>query len=302
MTTFVRSRDGRTLAVEERGEPEGHPIFLLHGTPGSRVGPSPRAAVLYRLGVRLITYDRPGYGLSDRLPGRTVADVARDVADVADALGVESFAVIGRSGGAPHALACAALLPTRTTRVAALVPLAPLDAEGLDWFEGMSVSNVTEYTAAANGQGAVLELLAPTADRVRADPTRMVPALDEELPEPDRRVMADYGIRRMLAMNFAEALRYSPAGWVDDALAFCRPWGFDPGLITRPTLLWHGDEDVFSPAEHSRWLGERIPGATLVIEAGAAHFASLAVLPDILAWLTAGTSRVVRRAAVRGPD
>ncbi|MER7134143.1 alpha/beta fold hydrolase, partial [Streptosporangium saharense] len=102
MTTFVPTRDGRTLAVDEKGAPEGNPVFLLHGTPGSRVGPSPRATVLYRLGIRLITYDRPGYGLSDRRKGRSVADVAEDMAVIADRLGIGSFSVLGRSGGAPH--------------------------------------------------------------------------------------------------------------------------------------------------------------------------------------------------------
>ncbi|GAA3097150.1 alpha/beta fold hydrolase [Streptosporangium carneum] len=287
MTTFVRTRDGRTLAVDERGELEGDPVFLLHGTPGSRVGPSPRAAVLYRLGIRLITYDRPGYGLSDRRFGRTVADVAEDMAAIADELGIASFAVLGRSGGAPHALACAALLPERTTRVAALVPLAPRGAEGLDWFEGMAVSNVDEFTAASLGHSAVTALLSPAVEQIRADPTHLVPALDHDLPESDRHVVADFGIRRMLARNFAEAVRHSAHGWVDDALAFSAPWGFDPGSITVPTLLWHGDADVFSPVGHSHWLGQRIPGARLVIQRGAAHFGALHVMPDIMTWLTA---------------
>ncbi|MEV7013604.1 alpha/beta hydrolase [Streptosporangium sp. NPDC051022] len=287
MTTFVRTRDGRTLAVDERGEPEGSPVFLLHGTPGSRVGPSPRATVLYRLGVRLITYDRPGYGLSDRRIGRNVADVAEDMAAIADALGIGSFAVLGRSGGAPHALACAALLPERTTRVAALVPLAPRGAEGLDWFKGMSVSNVDEYTAAALGHSAVTALLSPAVEEIRADPTRLVPAFDHELPESDRHIVADFGIRTMLARNFAEAVRHSADGWVDDALAFNAPWGFDPGTITVPTLLWHGDEDVFSPVGHAHWLGRRIPGARVVIQQGAAHFGALHVMPDIMTWLAA---------------
>ncbi len=286
MTTLVRTRDGRTLAVDERGELEGNPVFLLHGTPGSRVGPSPRATVLYRLGVRLITYDRPGYGLSDRRVGRTVADVAEDMAAIADALGIGSFAVLGRSGGAPHALACAALLPERTTRVAALVPLAPRSAEGLDWFEGMAVSNVDEYTAAALGHGAVTALLSPAVEAIRADPTHLVPALDHDLPESDRHIVADFGIRRMLAQNFAEAVRHSADGWVDDALAFSAPWGFDPGTITVPTLLWHGEADVFSPVGHSHWLGRRIPGARVVIQQGAAHFGALHVMPDIMTWLT----------------
>ncbi|MBG0826237.1 alpha/beta hydrolase [Planomonospora sp. ID67723] len=281
----MKTADGRTLAVDQSGVPDGIPIILLHGTPGSRVGPAPRPTILYRMGIRLITYDRPGYGLSDRFPGRSVADVAGDVAAIADSLGIERFAVIGRSGGAPHALACAALLPDRTTRLAALVPLAPRYAEGLDWFEGMSRSNVIEYTAAAHGHNALSALLDAVADEVRADPTRLVPALDTDLPEPDRHIVADFGIRRMLATTFAEALRDSAAGWVDDALAFNAPWGFDPARITVPTMLWHGDEDVFSPVGHARWLGRQIPDATVVIQEGAAHFGSLRVLPDVLTWL-----------------
>ncbi|WP_433416318.1 alpha/beta fold hydrolase [Microtetraspora malaysiensis] len=303
MTATVRTPDGRKLAVDEKGRPGGSPVFLMHGTPGSRVGPLPRPSVLYRLGIRLISYDRPGYGGSDRKFGRTVADATEDVSAIADALGIDQFAVAGRSGGAPHALACAALLPERTTRVAALVPLAPRAAEGLDWFKGMSQSNITEFAAAARGHQAVAELLSSAVAQVREDPTRLVPEVTTDLPEPDRHVVADYGIRRMLAGNFAEALRHSEAGWVDDDLAFNAPWGFDPATIAVPTMLWHGDEDIFSPAGHARWLGERIPGATVVIESGAAHFAALPALPDILTWLA--TSRLpeggVRTAAVPDP-
>lgn len=281
----VRTPDGRRLVVEEKGEPDGSPVFLLHGTPGSRLGPSPRASVLYRLGIRLISYDRPGYGGSDRLVGRTVADVAGDMEAIADALDIHRFAVLGRSGGAPHALACAALLPGRTTKVAALVTIAPREAEGLDWFEGMARSNIVEHTAAADGHSAVTALLSPTVEQIRADPMRLVPSFSSDLPESDRLVVADFGIRRMLAQNFAEALRHSAAGWVDDALAFSRPWGFDPSRIAVPTLLWHGDEDVFSPVGHARWLADRIPEATVIIQEGAAHFTALHVLPDMLRWL-----------------
>ncbi|MER7132630.1 alpha/beta hydrolase, partial [Streptosporangium saharense] len=190
-------------------------------------------------------------------------------------------------GGAPHALACAALLPERTRKAAALVPIAPWDAEGLDWFEGMAESNVNEFTAASLGHGAVAELLSPAVERIRTDPTRLVPALDREMPESDRHVVADFGIRRMLAHNFAEAVRRSGYGWVDDDLAFRTPWGFEPGAIAVPTLLWHGEADAFSPVGHSHWLGRRIPGAEVVIERGVAHFGALRVMPDIMAWLTA---------------
>jgi len=270
------------------GDPEGKPVFLLHGTPGSRLGPHPRSAVLHRLGVRLISFDRPGYGESDRMEGRQVADVAADVRAIADAYGLRKFAVVGRSGGGPHALACAALLPERITRGAVLVGLAPRGADGLDWFDGMAQSNVLEFTAASNGYEGIAAHTMPVADAIRADPASLIARLQADLPDPDKRVVADRGIRSMLIKSHAEAMRTSAYGWIDDALAFCSPWGFDPAAVNVPVLLWHGANDVYSPASHARWLAGRIPGATVIVQAGAAHFGALDVLPDILRWLSAG--------------
>jgi pimeloyl-ACP methyl ester carboxylesterase len=241
--------------------------------------------VLYELGVRLISFDRPGYGGSDRHPGRRVADVARDVEVIADKLELSNFAVVGRSGGGPHALACAALLPGRVTKAGVLVSLAPWAAEGLDWFAGMAESNVREYTAAASEPELLMATLAQIADKIKADPTSHVWTLRREMPEADRRVVADTGILQQLAKNFAEALRDSAAGWVDDNLAFCVPWGFNLSDIQVPVLLWHGENDVFSPAAHARWLAGRIPGAELWMGSDAAHFGALEVVPDVLSWL-----------------
>ena len=260
-------------------------MIYLHGTPGSRVGPFPRGQVLYELGVRLISFDRPGYGGSDRRPGRNVANVAQDVEAIADHLGLDTFAVVGRSGGGPHALACAALLPGRVTRAGVLVSLAPWGAEGLDWFAGMTVSNVREFTTAASEPELLIASLARIADMIKADPTSHVSTLGPEMPEADRRVMADTGIRSLLAKNFAEALRDSADGWVDDNLAFCVPWGFNLSDIHVPVLLWHGENDVFSPAAHTRWLAGRIQGAELWVSPDAAHFGALEVVPDVLSWL-----------------
>jgi pimeloyl-ACP methyl ester carboxylesterase len=270
------------------GDPDGWPVFLLHGTPGSRLGPHPRGAILHRLGIRLIAYDRPGYGGSDRQAGRRIADVAADVEAIADSIGLKKFGVVGRSGGGPHALATAALLPERVTRAAVLVGLAPRGADGLDWFDGMAQSNVLEHTAAASGYDGIAPFLKATADIIRADPASLIARLQAELPPPDRRVVADRGIRSMLIETYAEALRTSAYGWIDDALAFCSPWGFDLASVTVPVLLWHGASDVFSPASHAKWLAERIPGATMVVQAGAAHFGAFDVLPDVLRWLSAG--------------
>jgi pimeloyl-ACP methyl ester carboxylesterase len=216
-----------------------------------------------------------------------VAHAAADVEDVADALGINRFAVAGRSGGGPHALACAALLPERVTRVAVLVSLAPRDAEGLDWYAGMISSNIASYTSAERGIAAFAELIEPHVAEIRADPAAHLPFLMTDLPASDRRVLADLGIRTMLASNFAEAFKTSSAGWIDDVLAFISPWGFDPAAITVPLQLWHGDEDVFIPVSHALWLAERISTAKLTIKGGAAHFGAVRVMPEMLRDLVA---------------
>uniref|UniRef100_A0AAU2JM80 Alpha/beta hydrolase n=1 Tax=Streptomyces sp. NBC_00049 TaxID=2903617 RepID=A0AAU2JM80_9ACTN len=285
MRNQVRTADGRALIVERWGDPDGKPVFLLHGMPGSRLGPAPRGMVLYQRKMQLIAYDRPGYGGSDRHQGRTVADVAHDVAAVADSLGLDTFAVAGRSGGGPGALACAALLPDRVTRTAALVPLAPRDAEDLDWFAGMAASNVREYTTASTDPEELAARLIPRADGIRRDPGRLLDELRRELTANDRMIVSDAGLRSMLLRNYREGLRHSAYGWIDDLLAFSRPWGFDPADIRCPVLIWHGELDVFSPVGHSRWLAGRIPGVTTTIDPAAAHFAALHALPNVLTWL-----------------
>jgi pimeloyl-ACP methyl ester carboxylesterase len=286
---IVSSADGtRDLAVRISGNPTGFPVFFLHGTPGSRIGPAPRSQVLYKLGVRLISFDRPGYGRSDRLKSRQVADVAEDVERIAQFLGIDGkFAVLGRSGGGPHALACAARLPERVSRVGALVSLAPWDGMGPhQWLHGMSDSNIREYTTAVNDPEVLATRLVQVAAKIAADPTSHVAALSPEMPADDLRVMADAGIRALLARNFAEALaRGSADGWIDDVLAFCSPWGFDLSAIKAPVLLWHGGEDVFSPVSHTQWLGTNIDQAQVVIMPGSAHFGALEVVPDVLSWL-----------------
>ncbi|MFE2067025.1 alpha/beta fold hydrolase [Streptomyces sp. NPDC059467] len=292
MQTEVYSGDGRRLEVEEAGDPQGSPVFLLHGTPGSRLGPAPRPMLLYHQRVRLITYDRPGYGRSDRLAGRQVAHVSTDVAAIADALGIERFAVVGRSGGGPHALACAALLPDRVTRVAVLASPAPHDAEGLDGFAGMAASDTNQYSQALAGPDQLAASLRKRSLDIRADPRKLLAQLRWELTESDLQVVADAGIRAMLMRNFREALSVSADGWVDDALSFCRPWGFSLPAISAPALLRHGEQDVFSPASHTKWLADRIPGGTAVLHPRAAHFASLRVLPQVLTWLLGGRSRL----------
>jgi pimeloyl-ACP methyl ester carboxylesterase len=293
-------RDGK-LAYEEWGDPKGYPVFLLHGTPGSRLGPRPRTFDLHKLGIRLIAYDRPGYGDSDRHPSRRVAHGANDVAAIADALDLEQYSVVGRSGGGPHALACAALNPDRVASAAAVVTVAPPDAEGLDWLVGMADSNVMTYSMMARHSPDLTQvgaLLARNADAIRRNPSSLLSSLTGEMPDVDRLVVEDAGIRDLLLLNYLSAVGElngweaeledppEPAGWVDDLVSFREPWGFRPEDIEGvPVLLWHGEQDVFSPVSHFRWLADRIPGATAVLQPSAAHFAALPALPRILAWV-----------------
>jgi pimeloyl-ACP methyl ester carboxylesterase len=297
MTQSALTRDGRCLSYTEYGSPEGDPVFLLHGMPGSRKGPRPRSLVLHLKNIRLIAYDRPGYALSSRQPGRTVADAASDVQFLADELGIERFAVVGRSGGAPHALACAALLPERVTRAAALAGLGPREAMGAqEWYRGMTRSNQVLFGAAERGHAAFVEEATTRIEQVRSDPDHHMPHEDPELPESDRAVIADYGIKVMLSENVIEGLRNSTNGWIDDVLAIVRPWGFDPARIVVPVLLWHGANDVFSPAGHARWLARRVRTSELRLVQGVSHFGAVEALPSVLQWLVeserpgAGTS------------
>jgi pimeloyl-ACP methyl ester carboxylesterase len=277
------------------------PIFLLHGTPGSRSGPKPRSSVLYRLGVRLISYDRPGYGLSDRYEDRRVADAAKDVLAIADDLQLGEFGVVGRSGGGPHALACVALLGERVRSAAVLVGLAPADASDLCWHDGMVEDNVIEYRAGSNGQADEMASLRERAERVRADPESLFELLNPHLTGPDRRVVNDVTIRAQLAEAYSEAVRYGAHGWIDDVLALARPWGFDLTAITQPVLLWHGADDVFSPVGHAYWLANKISTSVIEVAPGVSHFGAVESLPRALAWVKAhgAAPANVRPATVR---
>lgn len=279
----------RNLAVETTGAEKGFPVFLFHGTPGSRRGPKPRGIVLYRLGIRLICYDRPGYGGSDRLPNRRVADAAEDVLAIADFLGLDQFALVGRSGGGPHALACAASekLADRVTRAAVLVSLAPADATDLNWYGGMTSSNVNDFDDATSNRESLEETLTVKADRTRRDPESLVDVLQPGLTPSDRKVVEDVALRQLLAASYAEAVRHGADGWIDDALALRENWGFDPASVKVPVRLWHGAQDRFSPVAHAHWLAARIPNARVEVQQGAGHFGAMERLPEMLAWAAA---------------
>ena len=281
----ITARDGRTLAAAEWGDPAGVPLISIHGTPSGRLGRWRDASIYERVGVRRISFDRAGYGLSTRRPGRRVADVVDDVVTIADALGIDQFAVTGRSGGGPHTLACAALLGDRVLRCAAVVAVAPFDADGLDWFAGQTAGNVTEGELALEGEAALrvkLEADARTIlERIASGAADTLPD-DYQLSDSDRVQQAKD--RAVLAENLPDALRNGVDGWVDDDLAFVAPWGFDVASIAVSTSLWYGRADTLVPAAHGDWLAARIPNVE-VFATEAGHFGEDADAEHELAWL-----------------
>jgi pimeloyl-ACP methyl ester carboxylesterase len=277
---------GRVLRVVESGDPDGFPVVVHHGTPGCAVPYAPHNDDAARRGIRLVAYDRPGYGGSSRHVGRAVADAAHDVATIADALGFERLATWGISGGGPHALACAALLPGRVVAAAGLASPAPFDAEGLDPLEGMGEMNVAEFQAVLEGEATLRPLHERDAPAfVAGGPEGLRDSISTLLSPVDRAALTGE-LAQNLYESFSGGVAPGVDGWVDDDLAFVAPWGFDVGTIAVPLLLWQGVQDLFVPPAHAEWLAAHIPGVDARITADDGHLTVFANrVPEVHAWL-----------------
>ncbi|MDQ7807899.1 alpha/beta hydrolase [Amycolatopsis sp. A133] len=262
---------GRSLHVYDTGGPARLTVFWHHGTPNTGAPPEPLLPLAAELGVRFVSYDRPGYLASTPVPGRTVGNAAGCVTAVADALGVGEFALMGHSGGSSHALACAALLPERVLAVASLAAVAPYDAGGLDWFGGMAAASAASLRAAAEGRAAKEKHEAAA----RFDPD-VFTAAD---------MAALTGSWSWLDDVVRAALAGGPGGLIDDDLAYVAPWGCDPASIGAPVLLVHGEQDRMVPATHSAWLAARCPAADHRPTPGDGHLSVLRHAGDALTWL-----------------
>ncbi len=273
--------------MAEWGDPQGVPVIAMHGTPGGRITYWQDPGIYARHGIRRLTYDRPGYGASTRFKGRTVADAVVDVETITEALGIDRFVVSGGSGGGPHCLAAAALMPERVIRCLAEVSIAPYPSEGLDWLAGMADGNVEEFEAAIKGE----EYYRPVTERERKTTLeRLAEGREDflgdsyELSETDKAQMAKHMSR--VADQFFNGLVAGVDGWVDDGIAFVNPWGFEVESIRVPTAIKYGRTDNLVPAAHGDWLAAHIPNAIVSVDEEAGHAGDDADVDRVLGWLS----------------
>lgn len=274
--------DGRSLDLYLAGPADGEVLLFHTGTPSAPIPYAPAVRQMAERGLRYVAFSRAGYGSSSRRPGRSVADVVDDVVTVLDHVGAAQAVTIGWSGGGPHALACAALLPDRIRVAATIGGVAPYPAEGLDYLAGMGAENIEEFEAALEGSAALLRFKErnwPIFRAVTGD--QVAQAVGDLIDEVDRGSLTGEFAEWTAAM-FREGLRESYWGWFDDDMAFVHPWGFELDAIRVPVHIWQGRHDRMVPYAHGEWLADHVPTAVPHLFDDHGHL-SLAV--DSLGWI-----------------
>jgi pimeloyl-ACP methyl ester carboxylesterase len=292
-TTRLPLADGRSLDLWVDDAPESRdrvPLVFHGGTPSSGLGFSDFTKAARRRGLRLVGWSRPGYGSSTRLPGRRVSHVAGDTAAVLDHLGAKRAYVVGHSGGGPHALACAALLPDRVLGTALIAGVAPWEADGLDFLAGMGAENHAEFGAALRGEDDLGAYLAAFRAEILMMTGPQVAALVRDLVDDVDRAALTGEYAQFVADSMAEGQRESSAGWLDDDLSFTVPWGFELAAIRGRVHVWQGAHDRMVPFAHGQWLVAHLGNACAHLHPEHGHM-SLAVagFPAIVDSLVDGT-------------
>ena len=270
-------RDGRELAWRWWGEPGGTPILRIQGTPSSRRQYNPNPNVQREVGARYLMADRPGYGGSTRKPGRGIADIADDYAELLDFHGLDSVPATGTSGGGPHVLALAARHPDRVTAVTVVVGGTPLEPEEVNRQVGV---NARGYELAEQGWQPLYEFLVEVRERLLG--TDGMQGVLSDAPEPDRKIMADPAWQKMSRENIAETLKQGAEGWTDESFAMHGEWDFDPADVRTSVTWWHGDDDMNAPLSAARRIVGQLPNVDLRVWHDEGHFVSLTHEKEIL--------------------
>jgi len=282
----VSTPDGRILRVIEAGRPDGMAVLFQHGGPGSGEPYVRHVEDAVERGIRLLGYDRPGYGDSTRHSGYAIADTAADVKAIAEGLGIDRLAVWGMSAGGPHALAFAALLPDMVVAAASLASPAPYGAPGLDYFTGMGQANVDDVRLMLEDEAAARARLPEDREQVLAlTPETMAKGMESLISDADAAARtAEFS--EWLVDGMHKGVEHSGDGWWDDSIASLRSWGFDVGSIRIPFQLWHGRQDRFVPFQHGEWLAAQIRGVDAHITDEDGHGSLIQKrVPEVHRWL-----------------
>jgi pimeloyl-ACP methyl ester carboxylesterase len=255
----IKLRDGRNLGYAEYGDPQGRPVLHFHGTPSSRFeGSRPGVdEIVTRLGARVILPERPGFGLSDYRPKRSILDWPDDVIELADALNLDRFAVMGLSGGGPYVAACAFKIPGRLSAAGIVSGLGPLDAPGA--LDGMAKSDRQLFDLARRFPWLLRPLAWYMTRGMRKEPDKAIELLLADLPKPDKAAMAQPDVKEMLVKMAVGGLEQGMRGAAWEYVLFTRPWGFRLEDIPIPVHLWHGEMDAACPINMGRHVATSIP-------------------------------------------
>ena len=271
MTGSVTLPDGRVLAFEEYGDPSGFPVLSCHGGLSSRLDAAPAHEAAVAKGVRLISPDRPGVGLSTYQPGRRLLDWPADVERLTEGLGIGRFAVMGWSAGGPYAAVCAAKLPRRVRAAALLSSSVPLDVYGTQ--RGLSFDDRVLLTLSQRAPWLASAVM--KASIVHASNTRLLRAVLRAFPPADRSILTEWGTPDQALAFLREAVRQGTSGCVQDYRIFGDPWGFALDEIRVPVHIWEGSEDRTGPPDYREFLRRHIPGATVTVVPGEGHLSLL---------------------------
>jgi len=262
-------KDGRELEILDNGINSDQAIIFHHGTPGHATAWLSWLDEAAAAGVRALSYSRAGYGTSDRNPGRSVISINSDIAQVLDGKGINKFVAIGWSGGGPHALA-----NTFEPRNAGAISLAGVGAFGVDdlnFLEGMGPENHDEFGAALKGEAVITQWMNDNAVAMKnVSGNDIREAFGGLIGDADKEVL-EGATADAMAAAMRSGLAVSFDGWIDDDLVFIKHWGFDLAAITKPVILWQGDQDLMVPHAHSYWLEKHIPTAKLTFIPGHGH-------------------------------
>lgn len=257
-------------------------MLVFHGLPGSRRQRHPDDGIARALGARMLHFDRPGFGRSDPAPRRTIASLAADVGALCDALNLRRVRLAGISGGAPYALACAALLPDRVVKTAIVSGVGP---PGTMPASELRLKNRLGLMIAPRAAWLLRPFAWGMGSLGRNDPDAYLDAVAEYLNAADRRLLERQDVRVMFAEDLAEAFAQSAAAFTRDLALIASGWGFDLGAVRSPVKLWHGTEDRAIPAGAAQAIAARVRGAKLSLLPGEGHFLVFERWPEILAWL-----------------